>query len=333
MKKAYMDDSPMIFREFFGYLETVKGKSQLTVNEYFLDLRTFFRYFKQSHGLADKNAELSEIDISDVDVDMCAAVTLGDVYEYMNYLASVRGNKAAARSRKCSSIRAFFNFLTSKTGLLKENPVKELNNPKLRSSLPKFLSLEQSFDLLSIIDGNQKERDYCIITLFLNCGMRLSELVGINFSDLLSDNRLRLRGKGDKERIVYLNSACIKAIESYVRVRPADGVKDRDALFLSNRKQRISPKTVQVLVKKNLTKIGLGENGFSVHKLRHTAATLMYQHGNVDIRVLKDILGHESLGTTQIYTHVSDARMQQAAAANPLSKLKPPKETVKKTAD
>lgn len=321
MRIEYMEQSPLIFREFFGYLETVKGKSQLTVNEYFLDLRTFFRYFKLAKGYVSSDCEFSKIDIDDVDAEMCRKVTLSDVFQYMNFLTAVRHNKGAAKSRKCSSLRAFFDYLTTKTGVLKDNPVDQLENPKLKSNLPKFLSLEQSFDLLNAIDGDFKERDYCIIMLFLNCGMRLSELVGINFSDILGDNRLRLLGKGNKERIVYMNQACVEAIEQYVKVRPKDGVKDRDALFLSKRLQRISPKTVQYIVKKYLSEIGLGENGYSVHKLRHTAATLMYQHGNVDIRVLKDILGHENLGTTQIYTHVSDSRMQDAANANPIAKL------------
>jgi len=322
MNINYMNESPMIFREFFGYLETVKGKAPLTVNEYYLDLRTFFRYFKLSKGYVPADTEFSKIDIMDVDAAMCEKVTLSDVFQFMNFLTAVRNNKAAAKSRKCSSLRAFFDYLTTRTGILKENPVKQLENPKLKSNLPKFLSLEQSFDLLNVIDGKFKERDYCMIMLFLNCGMRLSELVGINFSDLLGENRLRLLGKGSKERIVYMNQACVDAIESYVKVRPKDGVKDRDALFLSNRLQRISPKMVQYIVKKYLAEIGLSENGYSVHKLRHTAATLMYQHGDVDIRVLKDILGHENLGTTQIYTHVSDSRMQAAAEANPLAKVK-----------
>jgi len=325
MKIEYMNDSPQVFREFFGYMETVRGKAPLTVNEYYLDLRSFFRFYKKLHGYVSKDTDFESIDIMDVDIEMCAKVTLSDVYEFMNYMASVRSNKAAARSRKCSSLRAFFGYLTSKTGKLKENPVKELNNPKLSSTLPKFLSLEQSFDLLSAVDGPFKERDYCILMLFLNCGMRLSELVGINYQDILDGQRLRLFGKGSKERIVYLNDACMDAIKNYMEVRPKDGVKDKDALFLSNRRQRISPKTVQWLVKKYLGEIGLESGGYSVHKLRHTAATLMYQHGEVDIRVLKDILGHENLGTTQIYTHVSNDQMRYAADSNPLSKIKPRK--------
>lgn len=322
MNLAYMEASPPLFREFFGYQETVLGKSPLTVNEYYLDLRSFFRYFKMLHNYVDKNTEFEDIDIMDVDIEMCSKVTLSDIYEFLNYMATVRGNKAAARARKCSALRVFFNFLTAERRLLKVNPTEELKTPKLRSTLPKYLTLEQSFDLLSSVDGSNKERDYCILTLFLNCGMRLSELVGINYRDILGNDQLRLLGKGNKERIVYLNDACIDSIKRYMEVRPKDGVIDKDALFLSNRRTRISKKTVQWLVKKHLGDIGLGENGYSVHKLRHTAATLMYQHGDVDIRVLKDILGHENLGTTQIYTHVSDKKMQDAANSNPLAKMK-----------
>lgn len=319
MKLEYMRQCPDVLRGFFGYMETVKGKSVKTVEEYFLDLRTFLRYLKVARCVVPYDSDFSDIAIDDITVEFLSKVTLTEVYEFMNYISSARGNDAATRSRKSSAVRALFDYLSNRTNLLPENPVANLENPKLKSSLPKFLTLEQSINLLDSIDGAYKERDYCIVTLFLNCGMRLSELVGINLSDILEDDRLRLTGKGNKQRIVYLNSACTDAISAYLRVRPVDGVIDRDALFISKQKKRISPKTVQYLVKKYLGQIGLGD--MSTHKLRHTAATLMYQHGNVDIRVLQDILGHENLGTTQIYTHVSDDRMKRAADSNPLSAM------------
>ena len=241
----------------------------------------------------------------------------------MNYLTNVRNNKPATRSRKVSSLRTFFKYLTNKTNQLDVNPVLELETPKLRSSLPKYLTFEQSIDLLTKVDGKNKERDYCILVLFLNCGLRLSELVGLNLSDVRqSSNTMRVLGKGNKERIVYLNEACQDAIRRYLAVRPHDGLIDKKALFISAQRKRISPKTVQYLVKKYLAQIDLGGPGSSVHKLRHTAATLMYQHGHVDIRVLKDF-GHENLGTTEIYTHLSDQQMEQAANANPLAHIKP----------
>lgn len=322
MKPEILAQCPLILREFLGYTETIKGKSPKTVEEYFLDLRTFFRFMKKKWNLVEPSIDFEEISIEDIDLELVSKVTLSDVYEYMNYVAAERDNHAATRARKASSLRAFFKYLTNKTGQLKENPVLELDTPKLKKSLPKYLTLEQSLELLNSVEGPYKERDYCILTLFLNCGMRLSELVGLNLSDVHRDRTLRICGKGNKERIVYLNDACLAAIQDYLKVRPVDHVKDRNALFLSKRLQRISPKTVQYLVKKHLEDIGLEGQGYSVHKLRHTAATLMYQHGGVDIRVLKDILGHENLGTTEIYTHLSNQQMEQAADSNPLSHVK-----------
>ena len=322
MRMDYMNQCPMILREYFGYMETIKGKSVRTVEGYFIDLRSFFRFMKLSRGLTDKTdkEDFEKIPIDDVTLDMIASVTLTDVFEYMNYLASVRGNNNNTRSRKCSSLRSFYHYLYTVTGKIKSNPVEELGNPKLPKRLPKYLDLEQSVSLLDVVDGPNKERDYCILTLFLNCGMRLSELVGINYSDIRSDNTLIITGKGNKQRVVYLNEACINAIEAYKRVRPVDRVIDRDALFISKRFQRISPKTVQWLVKKYLKEINM-DKGYSVHKLRHTAATLMYQQGGVDTRVLKDILGHENLGTTEIYTHLSNAQVKSAIESNPLAHL------------
>lgn len=321
MNTNYLKESPQIIKEFLGYMQTIKGKSEKTVNEYYIDLRTFFRYIKLSKGLVNNSEQFNEIDISDIDIELIKDITLTDVFEYMNYLMNDRKNGASTRSRKSSSLRTFFKYLTNKTGKLAVNPLVELENPKIKSSLPKYLSLEQCIELLNSVDGDFKERDYCILTLFLNCGMRLSELVGINLNDIKQDNTLKITGKGNKERIVYLNDACIAAIDKYKNVRPNDGVIDKKALFLSKRRQRISPKTVQFIVNKYLKKIGLDNQGYSVHKLRHTAATLMYQYGKVDIRILKDILGHENLGTTQIYTHISDEQMKQASLSNPISKI------------
>jgi site-specific recombinase XerD len=325
MKQKYLDEAPVIIRQFLGYMQTIKGKSPKTVEEYYLDLRTFFRYLKQRRfpELAEK--PLSSISILDVDLNFIKSVTLMQVYEYMNYLTEVRQNGPSARSRKCCSLRVFYNYLTTKAHLIEDNPLKELESPKLKKRLPKYLTLDQSIDLLKQVNGPFKERDYCILVLFLNCGMRLSELVSININDIRrGTNTLRLIGKGNKERIIYLNEACLYAIDNYLKVRPTDHLKDRYALFISKQRKRISPKTVQYLVKKYLSGINLGA-GYSVHKLRHTAATLMYQQGNVDIRVLKEILGHENLGTTEIYTHLSNTQMEKAADANPLSHMIPGK--------
>ncbi|MBE6823896.1 MAG: tyrosine recombinase XerC [Ruminococcaceae bacterium] len=318
--------SPVI-RDYLLYMQTVKGKSPKTVDEYFSDIRTFFRFIKVSRGLESASTPLEDIKVADVDIELIRSVNLQDAYEFMNYLLRDRSNNASTRARKTSSLKSFFNYLTVKKHLLDKDPIKELETPKRKKSLPKYLTLEQSIELLNAVDGKHKDRDYCILTLFLNCGMRLSELVGLNVTDIRPDATARILGKGNKERIIYLNSACVSALESYLRVRPVDGVKDRNALFISNQLKRMSPKTVQALVYKYLEKIGLDAQGYSCHKLRHTAATLMYQHGNVDIRVLKEILGHENLGTTEIYTHLNTQQMENAANSTPLSKVKPKEST------
>ncbi len=316
-----------ILRDFCNYMLVVKGKSSLTVAEYYKDLRTFFRYLIAVRGGNPLDEQsLSEISIESVDLPLIASVTLSDAFSFMNYCIDERDNHAATRARKACSLRVFYRYLTNKVHLLQNNPLEELETPKIGKTLPKYCTLEESVRLLQAVDGPNRERDYCILTLFLNCGMRLSELCGINLSDIRDDNTLRLVGKGNKERVVYLNPACTAAISVYLRVRPADGVKDKNALFLSRLKRRISPRMVEEMVQNTLQKAGLGGRGLSVHKLRHTAATLMYQHGEVDVRVLKDILGHENLGTTEIYTHLAAEQLQKAANANPLSGLTPPGE-------
>ena len=318
--------SPVI-KDYLLYMQTIKGKSPKTVDEYFSDIRTFFRFIKVSRGIVSASTLFEDIKVDDVDIELIKTITLQDAYEFMNYLLRDRDNNASTRARKTSSLKSFFNYITVKKHLLDKDPIKELETPKRKKSLPKYLTLEQSIELLNAVDGKHKERDYCIITLFLNCGMRLSELVGLNVTDIRPDGTARILGKGNKERIIYLNSACINAIAEYLKVRPMDGVKDRNALFISAHLKRMSPKTVQALVYKYLEKIGLDSQGYSCHKLRHTAATLMYQHGNVDIRILKEILGHENLGTTEIYTHLNTQQMENAANSTPLSKIKPKKNT------
>lgn len=324
MKKEYFSQSPAILKEFLGYMETIKGRSAGTVNEYFVDLRTFFRFLKQQRGLVPHDMPENEISILDVDIELIRTVTLNDIYEFMNYTRSERSNSNSTRARKSSSLRRFFNYLTENVHLLEVNPARNLSTPKVPKSLPKYLSLEQSLELLKIADGEYAERDYCMIVLLLNCGLRRAELAGINLRDIGDDNTLRIRGKGSKERMIYLNDACRSAISTYLKVRPKDGVADRDALFLSRNKTRISLQGVHYVIKGYLKQIGLED--LSTHKLRHTAATLMYQQGGVDIRVLKDILGHENLGTTEIYTHVSNSQIRAASESNPLSHVKIKKE-------
>ncbi len=321
MAVSFRDEAPDIVKEYLYYLQTILNKSQKTVDEYYIDLRTFFRYIKTSRNLVSDSVEFEEIKIDDITLDLIKTITLNDAYEYMDYLLRVRNNQSAARARKCSSLKGYFNFLFSKKHYLEKNPIAELEVPKRKKALPKYLTLEQSVELLDAIDGTNKERDYAIITLFLNCGLRVSEMAGLNYTDIRTDNTMRVVGKGNKERVIYLNSACISAINDYMKVRPVDEVKDKKALFISRNHRRMSVKTIQAMVYKYLEKIGLNAQGYSCHKLRHTAATLMYQHGGVDVRVLKEVLGHENLGTTEIYTHLSSAQLKNAADSNPLAKV------------
>ncbi|MCQ2514525.1 MAG: tyrosine recombinase XerC [Ruminococcus sp.] len=317
----YRDEAPQVIKDYLLYIQNIRGKSQKTVNEYYIDLRTFFRYIKISRNIVDKNTEFENIQIDDISIELIRTITLNEAYEFMDYLISVRNNNAASRSRKCSSLKGFFEFLYDKKHLIENNPIARLETPKKKNSLPKYLTLEQSLELLNSVDGPYRERDFCIITIFLNCGLRVSEMAGLNYSDIRNDNTIRVVGKGNKERIVYLNNACIDAIQNYMQVRPTDKLKDKKALFISRNNNRMSVKTIQAMVYKYLAKIGLDAQGYSCHKLRHTAATLMYQHGGVDIRVLKDMLGHENLGTTEIYTHLSSEQMKNAANSNPLANV------------
>lgn len=324
LKYAKSSNLPPLLQDFANHQLAIKNKSELTVDEYALDLILFFRYLKAQQSGEALSPSLADIDISDINIEFLRKVTLADAYAFLSYCKSERDNDAAARARKVSSIRAFFKYLCVQRKLLDENPMQELETPKQKRAQPKYLTLEESLRLLASVEGKCKERDYCILTLFLNCGLRLSELVSINYTDIKDNNTLVVRGKGNKERTVYLNEACVTAIRNYMAVRPVDKVrqKDKTALFLSSRFQRISPKTVQHMVYGYLDKCGLGDRGLSVHKLRHTAATLMYQHGNVDVLVLKEILGHENLGTTEIYTHLVDEQLKKASDANPLSNVK-----------
>ena len=322
MKREDFATLPQLLRSFLTYLEVVRNKSSLTVLEYASDLRTFLRYMKITHKLVNKDTKFDEIDISDIDAKFLDEVTLNDGYEFLLYCKNERNNDATARARKVTSLKSFFKYLDSREKAIRENPFRELEAPKLKKTLPKYLSLEQSRVLLNCVynDSNpNKERDFCILTLFLNCGLRLAELVGLDLKHIHDDNSMTVTGKGNKERIVYLNSACIAALNNYLKVRPVDGVKDREALFISRNKQRISRRTVQNIVENALQKSGLADLGFSTHKLRHTAATLMYQYGDVDVLLLKEILGHENLSTTQIYTHVADDQLRNAVNLNPLN--------------
>jgi len=328
----YRNDAPPILRDFLVYHETIQAHSKRTVDEYYLDLRNFFRYLKRDKHKVDPKIPFDEIPIDDVDLDLIASVTLTDVYSYMSYLGRDRpqhanspntgyGLSAAARARKVATIRSFFKYLTNKAKLIPENPMQSLDSPRLKKTLPKYLNLEESIDLLQAVDGPNQTRDYCILTLFLNCGLRISELVGLNITDVRGD-QLRVLGKGNKERVIFLNTACQQALEDWLTERSGMGLIDKNALFVTKQNHtRITRAAVHKLVKKHLAAAGLDSTQYSSHKLRHTAATLMLQNG-VDVRTLQEVLGHDHLNTTQIYTHVDNESLRTAARANPLAKVK-----------
>lgn len=329
MSKQY-SDSPDVLRRFLTYVETIQGKSSKTADEYHLDLRLFLRYLKQQKGLEPPDKPLDEIDIRNVDAPLLKSVTLMDLYDYMSFLARERkpehpqgakpGIGNAARARKAVSLRMFFRYLTKQEMMLDENPAAMLDTAKIKKTLPVHLTEEESVELLSNVEGGNTERDFCILTLFLNCGLRVSELCAIDVTDLRSDNTLTVTGKGNKQRTIYLNEACLDAIRAYLPERAKQAAPGEQALFVTRRRTRISPMTVKWLVKKRLGEAGLDTDKYSAHKLRHTAATLMYQNG-VDVLALKEILGHEQLNTTQIYTHVNNDILRRAAEQNPLANL------------
>ncbi len=326
--------TPKLLRDYLNYSSNL-NKSPNTIREYKYDIMNFLKYIKLMN-MNNRKLTVDDVDtIMDVDSEFLKKIDINDIYEYMSYLKDKCSDSATTRARKVSSIRGFFKYLHVKARVIDDNPAKELESPKLGKRLPKFLTLEQSTALLDgvrneKVTGRQHDnrvRDYAIITLFLNCGMRLSELVGINIEHIKFDEAiLTVIGKGNKERTVYLNKACMSAIKDYLEIRSNNGIDDDGALFLSERKKRISRRTVQNLIKNDLKYFcNLGDN-YSTHKLRHTAATLMYQYGDVDIRALQEILGHESVATTQIYTHVDSSQLRDAVDSNPLANYVPKSE-------
>ena len=328
MKK--FSDCPQILRDFLTYHENIKGQSPRTISEYYLDLRMFLRFIKLMRNDMPMTTPLEDIPIKDVDLHFVGSITTSEIFDFLSYLANDRplnpdssftdyGIEPAARSRKLSAIKSFYKYLTIRTKQLQENPVADLEYPKLRKSLPKYLTMSQASALLQAVSGQNAKRDYAILMLFLNCGIRRSELVGLNISDVYED-RIRVVGKGNKERIVYFGSACHKAIEAYMEERNKLVLTDNRALFASRNGNRISVTAVHRLVEKALLKAGLDATQFSAHKLRHTAATMMLS-GGVDVKTVQEVLGHENLNTTQIYTHIENTELKLAAEANPLSKL------------
>ena len=323
------DQNPEYVNSFLDYSLTILNKSPNSVKEYNYDLTMFLRYIKIQYHLTNET-DFKSITIKDIPLDVIKKITPQDIMSFLSFMALNLKAKAATRARKISTIRIFFSYLSQKAKIIDNNPAQNIETPKKEKRMPRYLTLDDSKKLLNVtMDENDenKERDYAIITIFLNWGLRLSELVGINISDInFDDYKLNVIGKGNKERTIYLNKACVNAIRAYLDVRPKVAIKVDDknsqkALLLSKRHERISNRTVQYIVDKELRKAGLDTSKYSTHKLRHTAATLMYQYGNVDIRALQELLGHESIATTEIYTHVNNQQARNAVESNPLANL------------
>lgn len=319
-------ENPEFINEYLVHLRVVKMLSERTIQEYYFDTRLFLKYVLASHTNTDLDTE--DMKITDFPAEELKKISVTDIYNFIFYTSDERHNKDRARYRKISALKSFFKYLTKVAHLIDIDPMKDIEVPTPKSSMPKFLSLNESMRLLDAANNSESVRNYCILTLFLNCGMRLSELIGINVSDVdFFENRMRVLGKGRKERMVYLNNACVDSINKYLAVRNENPkAKSEPALFISNRGTRISKRRVQQIVEESLKLAGLDGKGLSTHKLRHTAATLMYQYGDADVLTLKELLGHSSTATTEIYTHLNDERVRNAVENNPLANINKPKE-------
>lgn len=316
-------EKPYYIDDFLNYMTSVKGLSKSTINSYTSDINLFLRFVKIHKNMISKDIPFDDIPINDISVEVLKNLNLSDFYAYLSYLENVRNNGANAKARKVASLKALFNYMVNKIKILPYNITLELESPKLGKRSPTYLTLDESKDLLCAAQSRDKnsQRDYCIITLFLNCGLRLSELCNINLSNIKGDT-LKVVGKGNKERTIYLNKAALKAINNYMPLRNDINFRvcsdDKDALFISGKYRRINKRTVERIVKKYVGIAGLDPNKYTPHKLRHTSATLMHKYGKVDVRTLQQILGHENVSTTQIYTHVDNETLREAINQNPL---------------
>ncbi len=318
------NDCPELVKNYLRDMEIIKGLSTRTVNGYYIDLRFFFKFIKNYKSTSPVQ-DFSDVNISNINLSFIEKITTNDVYEFLYYVTRQGKNNPSTRARKLSSIKGFFKYICNKKKLLKNNPVDDIDSPIIKKSLPKYLTLNDSFALLENINSDFYERDYCILILFLNCGMRLSELININITDIRhGENTMRIIGKGNKERVVYLNTACLDSIDTLIKERAKlTNLKDEKALFVSRKTgNRLSARRVQQIVENCLKSAGLSDRGYSVHKLRHTAATLMYQEGKVDMLALKEILGHAHVSTTEIYTHLNSDNLKKAADSSPFANVK-----------
>ena len=318
-----ISDVPDLVMEFLEYHSTVRGHSDRTVLAYYIDLKILFRFLKRRRRLVDPKTPFDEIDITDVDLDFIQAIRIEELYRYQSFSPeSVQSLSAASRCRRTSTVKSFFNYLCSKRHLLDHNIALELDMPKRKASLPRYLEESECERLLQACDGPHGLRDYAILMLFLSCGLRVSELVSLNLTDVYDDH-VRVLGKGNKERVVYFGDGCREALDDYLMVRNAEKIaeKDKNALFISQKNGRFGVRGIQQMLEKKLLQAGLDPTRYSPHKLRHTAATLMLKNG-VDTRALQEVLGHSNLNTTQIYTHLDNAALHEAALANPIGRKK-----------
>ncbi|MCM1507249.1 MAG: tyrosine recombinase XerC [Ruminococcus flavefaciens] len=319
MKNYNNESNPEFLNNYLVHLKVVRMLSERTINEYYLDIRLFLKYIHRNNTDSENTQE--DTDISGMTTDELSEISVSDVYNFIFYVADERSNSQRTRYRKLSSLKSFFKYLTKTEHILEKNPTVDIDMPSPKTALPKFLSLDESMKLLETSSNGDSLRDYCIITLLLNCGMRLSELISINTKDIdFNENRIRIVGKGRKERMIYLNNACISSLKNYLAVRNENPkATNESALFISNQNKRISKRRVQQIVENTVRRAELDGKGITTHKLRHTSATLMYQYGKADILTLKELLGHSSISTTEIYTHLDSEQVRGAVESNPLS--------------
>ena len=301
-----------LVEQYLGYLSIIKNRSENTILEYRTDLLMFLKYF-----ITLRDINIIDSNFAQVDLEFIKSITLNEMYSFITYCQKTLKASAGTRTRKIVSIRQFWKYLKTKAHLIDNNIAEELETPKLPKQIPKYLTLEESVRLL--LECRNSPRDHCIITIFLNYALRLSELASLNI-DQVNNDILSVVGKSNKERKIFLTPAAKKAINNWLHIRNAIKISD-NALFISRNNKRITTKAIQNIVKKYVISSGLDPNSISTHKLRHTAATLMYKHSRVDIRSLQQILGHESVATTEIYTHIDEHQLQSAVNSNPLAMM------------
>lgn len=318
---SYPDCPPLLDR-YIKHSIAISNKAKRTVNSYVVDILLFLRFYARLSGKVAENTNLKDIKVKTMtDAEICA-VTADDIFSFLYFLADDRKNSPGTRKHKLSSLHSFYNYILLVEKAIDKNPVNYVERPStkgLATRPPKFLELDQSKALLKTIDGQFQERDYCMILLFLTCGMRLSELTRINLKDF-SDKTLKIVGKGNKPRTVPLNQMCLEAIADYRAIR--DGLPnlvDKDAMFVSKRTgKRIGNRQVEKIVTKYIAESGLQATGCTTHSLRHSAATMYYRAG-VDLQQIARILGHSSTKVTEIYTHIDESSLAEIIDNSPLA--------------